>query len=74
MSFYDPIRVAPEIATVPMHDEAAPCIGHRRLLLLEAGLNDCCPDGDLLSLMPSVDDPDVPWVDGRTWLRRILGV
>jgi hypothetical protein len=54
-------------------DDIGPYIGDRHFLLLEAGINHCCPDGDLLSLMPSVERPDLPWVDGKTWLRRILG-
>ncbi len=45
----------------------------RRQRLIEAGAMNCCPDGDFLSLMPSVDHDDGPVVEGATWLRRVLG-
>lgn len=75
MSLHDPVIIAQEIgvllSTVPA--DAAPPLGDRLHRLLEAGRPDCCTEGDLLALMPSVDDPDRAWSDDRTWLRRVLG-
>lgn len=42
--------------------------------LLEAGATGCCAEGDLLALMPSVNRAADAWVDGESWLHRLLGV
>lgn len=76
MPLLDATPCAQDIASA-MHSghrqEFADFIGDRHQRLLEAGKLDCCPSGDLLSLMPSVDRPEQPWTDGRSWLGRILG-
>lgn len=76
MSLFDPNPCAQDIASAAhsgLPDEFAGFIGDRHQQLLEACKLDWCPGGDLLSLMPSVDRPDHPWSDGKSWLGRILG-
>lgn len=76
MSLFDPTIVAENFAAALHQDppeEDPPPLSDRHQRLLEAGVFGCCAEGDLLALMPSVDRPDLPWLDGRAWLVRILG-
>lgn len=73
MSLFDPTIVARDMVSVLVEPQPDDPPGDRHQRLIEAGMLNCCPDGDFLSLMPSVDRPDPPWSDGKTWLRRVLG-
>lgn len=75
MSLYDPVLLAQDFfaAVLPAESHSPPFVGDRHHRLLEAGSMDCCPEGDFLALMPSVDAPSSKWSDDRTWFRRILG-
>lgn len=42
--------------------------------LLEAESTGVCPEGDYLALMPSVGRDGAPWVDGPSWMRRLIGL
>lgn len=53
-------------ADVPARD-----LYHR---LLEAESTGVCPEGDFLALMPSVGRDGAPWVDGPSWMRRLIGL
>lgn len=64
-------RLLPSAFAGADHAKDQPFDMHQRLL--EAGAVGVCPEGDLLALMPSVQAGDVPWVDGTSWLRRMLG-
>lgn len=76
MSLFDPFIVAQDLSLIlsePAADSEPPTPDDRLHLLLEAGMLNCCPDGDFLSLMPSVERAK-PWSgEGATWLRRVLG-
>ncbi|MBC2836853.1 hypothetical protein [Paragemmobacter straminiformis] len=57
----------------PPDDTADGLVRDRHHRLFEAASLNGCPEGDLLSLMPSLD-PTVPdWTDGPGWIFRILG-
>jgi hypothetical protein len=74
MSLYDPVLLAQDFAAVISGTDDLPPLGDLRDRLLEAGIMDCCAEGDFLALMPSVNAPAQSWSDDRTWLRRILGL
>ena len=57
----------------PSNDATVAPIGDRHQRLWEAASHGCCAEGDLLALMPSVEGRDLPWIDGRAWITRILG-
>ena len=73
MSLYHPFLLAEDFAAVITGSDVLPPLGDLRDRLLEAGIMDCCAEGDFLALMPSVNAPVLPWSDDRTWLLRILG-
>jgi len=75
MSIYVPVHLVQDFvaAVLPAESNSPPFVGERLHRLLEAGSMDCCAEGDLLALMPSVDTPAPIWSDDRTWFRRILG-
>jgi hypothetical protein len=76
MSLFDPFIVAEDLAAIlvePAPDSEEGSLGDRHQRLIEAGMLNCCPDGDFVSLMPSVERADLPWSDGKAWLRRVLG-
>lgn len=73
MSLHDSFLIAQDFAKIISETDSLPPLGDLRDRLLEAGIMDCCAEGDFLALMSSIDASDASWSDDRTWLRRILG-
>lgn len=76
MSLFEPSIVARDLSSIlsqPAADSEPPFPDDRLQLLLEAGMLNCCPHGDFLSLMPSVERAEPASSEGATWLRRVLG-
>jgi hypothetical protein len=76
MSLFYPFALSQDLTSVlaqPLANIPPDPADDRRQRLIEAGVLDCCPDGDFLTLMPSVDLAESPAGESATWLRRVLG-